>query len=128
MSMSAFDQAIRDTVIALSTGTLRDREGEVLSRTIGRSALENRSWREKIGSVIDLLNTIVRRFEIAVSSGAIEIHGRGRELETYCINDHDLGHWMDATRFEALKLFSEVLAEAGIDPPPYGSFRHFPTW
>lgn len=126
MSMSAFDQAIRDTVIALSTGTLRDREGNVLSRTIGRSALENRSWRDKIGSVIDLLNTIVRRFEIAASSGAIEIHGRGRELETYCINDRDLGFWMDATRAEALKLFSEVLAEAGLDPLPCGSFRHHP--
>jgi len=128
MSMSAFDQAIRDTVIALSTGTLRDREGKVLSRTIGRSALENRLWREKIGSVIDLLSTIVRRFEIAVSSGAIQIYGRGRELETYCINDHELGHWMDATRSEALKLFSEVLAEAGLDPLPCGSFRHFPRW
>jgi hypothetical protein len=130
MSMSAFDQAIRDTVIALSTGTLRDREGKVLSRTIGRSALENRSWREKIGGVIDLLNTIVRRFEIAASSGAIEIHGRGRAraLETYCINDRELGYWMDATRSEALQLFSEVLAEAGLDPLPYGPFRHFSRW
>lgn len=128
MSMSAFDQAIRDTVIALSTGTLRDREGNVLNRTIGRSALGNRSWRDKIGGVIDLLNTIVRRFEIAASSGAIGIHGRGRELETYCINDHELGYWMDATRAEALKLFSEVLAEAGLDPLPYGPFRHFPRW
>ena len=128
MSMSAFDQAIRDTIIALSTGTLRDRDGNVLSRTIGRSALENRSWREKIGSVIDLLNTIVRRFEIAASSGAIEIHGRGSAMETYCINDHQLRQWMDATRLEALKLFSEVLAEAGLDPLPFGSFRHFPRW
>lgn len=128
MSMSAFDQAIRDTIIVLSTGTLRDREGRVLTRTIGRSALENRSWREKIGNVIDLLNTVVRRFEIAASSGAIEIHGRGRETETYCINDHELGQWMDATRSEALKLFSEVLAEAGLDPLPFGSFRRFPRW
>lgn len=126
MSMSAFDQAIRDTVIALSTGTLRDRDGNVLSRTVGRSALENRAWREKIGNVIDLLNTIVRRFEIAASSGTIEIHGRGRELETYCINDPELGLWMDATRSQALTLFSQVLAEAGLDPLPCGSFRHFP--
>ncbi len=128
MSMSAFDQAIRDTIVALSTGTLRDREGKVLSRTIGRSALENRSWREKIGNVIDLLNIVVRRFEIAASSGAIEIHGRGRDMETYCINDRELGQWMDATRSEALKLFSEVLAEAGLDPLSFGSFRHFPRW
>jgi len=128
MSMSAFDQAIRDTVIALSTGTLRDRDGNVLSQTLGRSALENRSWSEKIGAVIDLLNTIVRRFEIAASSGAIEIHGRGRELETYCINDRELGLWMDATRSEALRLFSEVLTEAGLDPLPCGSFRCFPRW
>jgi len=128
MSMSAFDQAIRDTVITLSTGTLRDREGNILKRTIGRSALENRLWRVKIGGVIDLLNTIVRRFEIAISSREIEIYGRGRELETYCINDRELGHWMDATRHEALKLFSEVLAEAGLDPLKLGSFRHFPTW
>lgn len=128
MSMSAFDQAIRDTVITLSTGALRDREGNILKRTIGRSALENRLWRVKIGGVIDLLNTIVRRFEIAISSREIEIYGRGRELETYCINDRELGHWMDATRHEALKLFSEVLAEAGLDPLKLGSFRHFSTW
>ena len=128
MSMSAFDQAIRDTIIALSTGTIRDREGRVLSRTIGRSALQNRSWREKIGNVIDLLNTVARRFEIAASSGVIEIHGRGREIETYCIKDHELGEWMDATRSEALKLFSGVLAEAGLDPLPFGSFRRFSRW
>lgn len=128
MSMSAFDQAIHDSVVALSTGTLRDRYGNVLAQTIGRSALENRSWREKIGAVIDLLNTIVRRFEIAAASGAIEIHGRGRDLETYCINDPELGHWMDATRAEALKLFSEVLAEAGLDPLPCAPFRQFPRW
>lgn len=126
--MSAFDQAIHDSVVALSTGTLRDRYGNVLAQTIGRSALENRSWREKIGAVIDLLNTIVRRFEIAAASGAIEIHGRGRDLETYCINDPELGHWMDATRAEALKLFSEVLAEAGLDPLPCAPFRQFPRW
>jgi hypothetical protein len=128
MSMSAFDQAIRDTVIALSTGVLRDRDGKVLSQTIGRAALGNRSWREKIGSVIDLLNAVVRRFEVAVSSGVIEIHGRGRELETYFIRDRDLGDWMDATRSQALKLFSEVLAEAGLDPLPCGPFRHHPDW
>lgn len=124
--MSAFDQAIRDTMIALSTGTLRDREGKVLSRTIGRSVLENRSWREKIGTVIDLLNTIVRRFEIGESSGAIVIHNRGSRDETYFINDQDLASWMNATRLEAVKLFSEVLAEAGLDPLRSATYRDSP--
>jgi hypothetical protein len=128
MSMSAFDRAIHDTVIVLSTGTLRDREGKLLRQTIGRSALANRSWSEKIGNVIDLLNVIVRRFEIAVSSGAIIIHGRGCDSETYCIEDHELGNWMDVTRSEALKLFSEVLKEAGLDPLPHDSFRRYPRW
>ena len=128
VSMSAFDQAIRDTIIALSTGTLRDRQGKVVGRTIGRYALDNRVWRDKIGNVLDLLNSVVRRFEIAVSTGAIEIHGRGREIETYCIKDHELGQWMDATRAEAIKLFSTVMAEAGLDPLPFSSFRHYSRW
>jgi hypothetical protein len=128
MSMSAFDRAIRDVIIALSTGTVRDREGNVLASTLGRSTLENRTWREKIGVVIDLLNAIVRRFEIAVAAEEIEIHGRGRELETYCIRDHQLSDWMNSTRSEALGIFSEVLTEAGLDPLPISSFRRYRHW
>jgi hypothetical protein len=124
MSMTAFGRAIRDTVIALSTGTLRDREGNVVATTKGRAALDNRSWRERIGLVIDLLNAIARRFEVAVEAKVISVHGGGGEIETYCIRDPTLVSWMDQTRAEALALLSEVLADAGLDPIRHSRFRH----
>lgn len=125
MSMTAFGRAIRDTIVALSTGVLRDREGHVLATTTGRAALENRSWRLQIGTVIDLLNAIVRRYEVAVESGEISVHNRGNEIETYCVHDARLLSWMDQTREEALDLMSAVLAGAGLDPVRHQRFRHY---
>jgi hypothetical protein len=122
MIMSAFDQAIRDVVIALATGVIRDREGRVLKETMGRSQFHNREWDQKLGVVNVLLNAILARFELAVSSGAIKIHSRGQQIETYCINDHTLADWMDNTRSEALEVFGELLAEAGLDPLPHQRF------
>ncbi len=123
MSMSAFDQAVRDTVIALTTGSIRDRDGRVLRTTKGRSELNNRSWRERVGLVVDMLNAIARRFQLAVDSGGIAVHGRGREIETYCIHDHEVADWMDRTRAEALELMASVLADAGLDPIRGTRFR-----
>jgi hypothetical protein len=128
MSMSAFDQAIRDVVIALATGIVRDRKGNVVKETRGRSQFHTREWREKLGIVITLLNAILARFELAVSSKSITIHNRGHATETYCINDHALIDWMDSTRSEALGIFGNLLAEAGLDPLPQQGFVNRRRW
>lgn len=124
--MSAFDQAIKDTVLTIATGILRDRDGRILRQTLGRQELHHRAWRDKLGIVLELLNVIVRRFELAVSSNQLRVHGRGQATETYEILDPALADWMNVTRGDVLRIFSGILAEAGLDPLPVPHFRRFP--
>lgn len=124
MSMSAFDKAVRDTIVALSTGCLRDSSGKELRR-IGRAELANRRWRAVLGTILDELSALVRRFDTAVDAGDIEIHNRGATTETYVINNPTVASWMDATRSDVLKMMNDVLAEAGLDPLPPAKFRHW---
>lgn len=124
--MSAFDQAIKDTVLTIATGILRDRDGRILRQTLGRQELHHRAWRDKLGILLELLNVIVRRFELAVSSNQLRVHGRGQATETYEILDPALADWMNVTRGDVLRIFSGILAEAGLDPLPVQHFRRFP--
>ena len=125
--MSAFDQAIKDTALTIATGVLRDRNGRILRQTLGRQELHNRAWRDKLGVILELLNAIVRRFELAVSCNQLRVHGRGQATETYEILDYTLADWMNVTRGDVLGIFSGILAEAGLDPLPVHRFRRFPT-
>lgn len=123
MSISGFDRAIVDTIVALTTGVLRDRDGEVLAHTIGRAEFHNGKWKEKIGTVVDLLNSIRRRLKIALGDGVISIHQQNEEHEFFEIKDHALIKWMDVTRTEALALIAHILAEAGLPCLPVPPLR-----
>ena len=89
--MSAFDQAINDTVLIIAMGILRDRDGRILRQTLGRLALHNRAWRDTLGTVLGVLNVIVSCFDLAVTSNQLPVHGCGRATGTYEILDYGLG-------------------------------------
>jgi len=107
---SAFDRAIEDTITAINTGCLRSRDGAVLAKSKGKSFLENRVWREKMDTIVDLLRAI-----------------RVRYRTMYGIRSHrefiQLGEWMDATRDQVIQMFNEICEEADI--PPLRSPKHY---
>lgn len=105
-NIRTFEQAIQDTVIAISTGCLRDRNGKVLKQTKGRMALNNINWQNKFGIILDILNAISRRLADAVKSNDV--------------NNNDVCSWMDSSKIQVLQIFSSILQEAGL---PEISFR-----
>lgn len=59
-----FESAIHDTVIALNTGVLRTREGDIIKVAEGKSQLTNRQWYEALNEVVSLLTEITRELKI----------------------------------------------------------------
>lgn len=116
-SMEAFDKAIEDTIVGINTGSIRDRDGQVLLQTRGKVFLKNRQIRERMDVIVDLLRWIRFRYTDAVKRKAITFHGASGGTTSYCINEAELAHWMDSTRTQVLQLFSEVCHVAGIQPP-----------
>lgn len=103
------DKAIEDTIIALSTGTLRTRDGDKINKCYGKSSIINSDWRDKIDIIYDMLRTLKKRLEIAIKDRAYT-----NENGFYIFYDRDLGEWFDSTRCEIIKIFSSVCQEAGL--------------
>src|ERR1035441_3936510 len=124
-SMEAFDRAVEDTITALNTGCLRARDGTVLQTAKGKAYITNVAWREKLDTIVDLLRAIRSRYDLAVHNGTLHLgHNDGRR-QWYCINDHNLAHWMDHTRAQTIELIGSICTEIGVHPP-HGP-RH-PHW
>lgn len=64
--------------------------------------------------VADLLRAIRSRYDDARKKGAIHVNAHPDGTEFYCINDREIGDWMDSTRSQVLQIFSEICNEAGI--------------
>lgn len=111
--MEDFDKAIEDTLVALNTGVLRTRDGAILKQAEGKSAVHNPSWREKLDTIADMLNSIRRRLKIAEAEKAYTKYGSGQDV-FYCFSDSELGEWFNLTREEILKVLSSVCREAGL--------------
>ncbi len=124
-SMEAFDKAIEDTITAINTGCLRARDGAVLGQARGKAFLTNRHWRDKMDAIVDVLRAIRSRYSLAVRDGQIHVSHHGQQ-DFYCIHDHAIAEWMDASRAEALRLFAEVCEDAGIQPPTFPRWRGRP--
>jgi len=114
-SMEAFDKAIEDTITAINTGSLRARDGTVLTQSRGKSYISNQQWRKKMDAIVDLLRAIRSRYLLAIRMG--QIHVSPEEYEGrrfYHIRDHEIGRWMDSKRSDVIQLFSELCQEAGV--------------
>jgi len=122
-SMEAFDRAIEDTITAINTGALRARDGTILAQAKGKSYIANRKWRDKMDVIVDLLRAIRSRYSLAVQTGQIHLGGEHEGRQWYHIRDVEIAEWMDSTRYEVIRLFSELGNEAGIP------VLHFPrSW
>ncbi|WP_294143514.1 HNH endonuclease [uncultured Clostridium sp.] len=111
--MEDFDKAIEDTIIALNTGILRTRDGDILKQFEGKSLIQNPVWRKKLDTVVDLLTSIRRRLKIAKDEQAYTTYGSGEDV-FYCFCDKSLGDWFNLTRDEILKIMSSICQEAGL--------------
>lgn len=112
--MEDFDKAIEDTIIALTTGVLRTRDGAILKQMGGKSAIQNPLWREKLDTIADMLNSIRRRLKVAEAGGAYTKYDSGEDV-IYCFSDYELGEWFNLTREEILKVLSSICKEAGLN-------------
>lgn len=113
-STEAFDRAIEDTIIAINTGTLRSRDGMILSQSKGKSFLVNSDWREQMDVIVDLLRSIRSRYALGVRLGQIYLRTPSLDHQIYCINDHEIVDFFDATRSEIMRLFSALCKDSGI--------------
>lgn len=111
--MEDFDKAIEDTFIALNTGVLRTRDGAILKHAEGKSSIQNPSWREKLDTIADMLNSIRRRLKVAEAEGIYTKYDSGEDV-IYCFSDYELGEWFNLTREEILKVLSSICKEAGL--------------
>jgi hypothetical protein len=59
-----FHKAIGDTIIAINTGILRDREGDILQRGEGKVLMKNMQWRDKMGMITRILTDIRNTIEM----------------------------------------------------------------
>jgi len=124
-SSEAFDKAIEDTITAINTGCLRSRDGGVLSQYQGKMVLRNETWREQLQSIVDLLRAIRSRYEVARRLGEIQQSENG-DHTFHLVQDRDLAQWMDNTRQEIIRIFTEICREASV-PMPHG-LRTRPGW
>jgi len=124
--MEAFDKAMEDTLTAVSTGCLRSRDGEILSRSWGKAFLQNAKWREQMDVISDLLRAIRSSYQEAKKRGAIHTNPHRDGTEFYCIHDHTLAEWMDRTRSQIMEIFAGICREAGVGAPTFPRPR--PHW
>lgn len=112
--MEDFDKAIEDTIIALSTGVLRTRDGSIIKQFKGKSAIQNPIWHEKLETILNMLDSLRRRLKQAKATNSYTTANATEEDVFYCFNDREVGEWFNSIREEILKEFSSICIEAGL--------------
>jgi len=112
--MEDFDRAIEDTIIALNTGVLRTRDGDIIKQAEGKAFVQNPEWREKLYNVVDILTAIRRRLKVAERDHVYSFYSDNGEEGMYCFNDRELEEWFNFSREEALKIMSSICGEIGM--------------
>ena len=112
--MEDFDRAIEDTIIALNTGVLRTRDGDIIKQADGKAFVQNPEWREKLYNVVDILTAIRRRLMIAEHDHVYSFYSDNGYDGMYCFNDRELEEWFNSSREEILKIMSSICREIGV--------------
>ena len=122
--MEDFDKALEDTIIALNTGILRTRDGNIIKEAEGKSCVRNSEWREKLFTVVDILLTMRRRLMLAERNREYRRLDHGEEF-IYCFSNSELPEWLNRSREEALKIVSSICREIGIHEPYFPRRKHY---
>jgi hypothetical protein len=118
-SMEAFDKAIEDTITAINTGSLRSRDGVVLTSSRGKAFLQNPEWRDQMDVIVDLLRAIRSRYQNAIRLNQLHVNEGSKDLTYYCIHDPALAEWMDTTRAQVIEIFGQVAQAASVHAPRF---------
>lgn len=98
-----FEQAVIDTTIALNTGVLRTRTGEIIKKAEGKSQLRNPQWNQKLCEIVDILTGIYRSLQSV------------RDPENLSWYDGRLECWMERERMKALEIINSICTEIGMN-------------
>ncbi len=112
-SMPAFDKAVADTIIAINTGCLRGRDGQLLFQSKGKAFLKSDALRFQMDAIVDLLRALRTRYAAGKTIGTIQVWKSTEGFETHCIRDMRTAEWMDETREEILRMFCLVTQQVG---------------
>lgn len=112
-SMEDFQRAIEDTILALNTGTLRTRDGQIIKSGNGKSTVRNSSWRKRLDEIVVILNSIKRKMKIAEINQDFRRTGAGDQY-FYYFHDWQLADWFNSERRKALEILYSICKEAGI--------------
>ena len=123
--MEDFDRAIEDTIIALNTGVLRTRDGDIIKQAEGKAFVQNPEWREKLYNVVDILTAIRRRLKVAERDNAYSFYSDNGKDGMYCFNDRELEEWFNSSREEILKIMSSICSEIGISELCFPRRRYY---
>ena len=123
--MEDFDKAIEDTIIALNTGILRTRDGAIIKQSVGKYAVNNPMWRNKLNNIGDMLISIRRRLKIAEEENVFTKSDNNNYEVFYCFHDRELEKWFNLTREEILKILSSICKEAGIRELHFESRQYY---
>lgn len=107
-NMADFLRAITDVILALNTGILKTREGDVIIRTKPRNMFSNPNWRQKLDIITSRFEELRTRFEIAVRGNEMTIHSDG----FYSFHNLELPSEIDAMREAIILLFNKLMQEA----------------
>lgn len=113
--MEDFDRAIEDTIIALNTGVLRDRHGELIKQAQGKSNISNQLWKNKLDNVHDLLVVMRRQLLLAKRDHSYWQNPNPYSKKAfYCFNDRELLEWFNSTRAQIFGILSTMCKEANL--------------
>lgn len=113
-SVEAFDKALEDTITAINTGCLKDRDGCVLFSAKGKSFLVSDDYRAKMDEVVRLLRSMRNKYIQKLKVGEIWQGDAHHGSRMYCINNPELAKWFDDKRGEILGIVNSLLEDEGI--------------
>lgn len=113
VSIEAFDQAMEDTIVALNTGVQRDRRGRELHKALGKVFVRNRSWRQKLDDVVDMVRGVRGLFSSAIEQGRIRAGSQHAGKTFYELRDPTLADELNLVRADIIDAMNQLASEVG---------------
>lgn len=103
-----FFQALSDTRIAITTGTIRLSDGQKITQVKGKSLLQDSNARSTFDKVADLLFLMESTWNAAIQDGRVR--------DRVASSDESLLTFMDDTRNQIIEIANLVFVQYGLSP------------